>query len=141
MRRLAPLVLLASVWLAPKTSHAELRLELGAFGWIDESALFDLTLSGDLHVGRHVEVGLRGGAGLTSGPTAAVIPVDLQLRILVSRFYIEGDVGPWFIIADSPVHAHGTVGFGVDIGMFTAGLEIGYLQPEPILGAKVGLRF
>jgi len=141
MRKLVPLLLVAAVCLAPKPAQAELRFTAGAHAWIDESALFDFTLSGAFTVARHLQVGVRGGAGFTSSPTVAVIPVDLQLRILVSRFYIEGNVGPWFLIEDSPVHAHGTVGFGVDVGHFTAGLEVGYLQPQAILGANLGVRF
>jgi hypothetical protein len=141
MRKLIPTVLLAVMLLAPARARAELRFTVGAFGWIDRSGLFDLTLSGALNVARHFQVGLRGWAGLTASPTVAVIPLDLQLRVPVSRFYIEGNFGPWFVFEDSLVRAHGSVGFGVDIGHFTAGIELGYLQPDAILGAQLGVRF
>ncbi|MBS2031715.1 MAG: hypothetical protein JST54_27710 [Deltaproteobacteria bacterium] len=123
-------------------ASAELRVAAGAAAWLDVGPVFTATFAGDARVLPHFEVGGRGGVGLlTPGPAKAMIPLDIQARLLISRIYIEGDVGPWLVIEDHPVHAHATLGAGVEVGILVAGLEVGWLDPEGILGVQVGLRF
>ena len=123
------------------TSRAEMRLAAGANAWLDEGGLFTATFAGDVRVLPHFEVGGRGGMGLFTDPAKAVIPLDIQARILISRVYIEGNVGPWIVVDDHPVHAHATAGAGIEVGMLVAGVEVGWLDPEGILGVQLGLRF
>lgn len=138
MRRsgwLLGLVLLA----VPAAARADLRLGFGAHDWIDVSPAFDIALAGSTNIARHLEVGARGGAAIVTSPSKAMIPLDLQLRVVASRIYVEGSAGPWFVLDDHPVHAHGSIGLGLRAGDVEVGLEVGWLDPKPILGLNVAL--
>ena len=140
MLRLAPL-LLALVSLAPATAHAvPLRLDLGADDWTVGTAEFNLTLAPSVRLARHITVGGRFGALLTSSPVEGGIPIDLDLRLSFYRehFYLEGLAGPWLYFTGDVVHAHAAFGFGLLAHRVSFGVEAGYLQPEAVFGVRLG---
>ena len=117
-------------------ARAELRLAAGANAWLDVGPIFTATVAGDATILPHFQVGARGGAGLLADPTRALIPLDIQARVLIRRAYIEGNVGPWLILEHDPVHAHASLGAGVEVGMLVAGVEVGWLDPQALLGVQ-----
>lgn len=125
---------------AASTAQAELRLGVGAHDWVDVSPVFDIDVAGSTSVARHLEVGVRGGAAIVTSPSKAMIPLDLQLRVVASRLYVEGSAGPWILLDDHPIKAHGAIGLGLRAGDLEVGAELGWLDPDPILGIHFALR-
>jgi hypothetical protein len=120
------------------------RLDLGADDWLDQSTgVFEFTLAPMVHLARHVHVGVRFGALVTSSPVVAGVPVDIDLRFFVphSSLYLEGLGGPWFLFQGTTVHGHGAFGFGLSNGEVSFGLEVGYLDPRAVIGARLGFVF
>jgi len=128
--------------LAPVVSHASVRAGLGADYWFNRGGEFNFTLAVHGSLTRALSGGVRLGALLATDPTTAGIPLDLQLRVALprDRLYFEGSAGPWILFADSPVRAHFAFGFGLDTGHFSLGLEVGWLDPNALLGARVGFK-
>ncbi len=120
-----------------------LRLGLGANYWFASRGLFDLTLAVDGRIIGPVYVGGRVGAALVTSPATAGIPIDLLVGVVFARglIYIEASGGPWLIFKGDLLRGHGALGFGFHRGILFAGLEVGYLQPDAILGLRLGLRF
>ena len=136
---LGPWVAAGALLLAP-SARADTRLGLGADYWIDnETGIFSLTGAIDTPVSRVFSVGGRFGLLLTSSPTEVGIPLDLLLRFEPRRssLYLEALAGPWILFVDEPVRAHVAFGFGVRTGVLSAGLEVGYLDPDPVLGLRL----
>jgi hypothetical protein len=53
---------------------------------------------------------------------------------------VEGLVGPWLIFDEpSLVRTHAGVGFGVNLGGLSLGIEAAYLQPSGMLGFRLGV--
>jgi hypothetical protein len=141
MPRRLPL-LLALMLLLPAAAHAvPLRLDLGVDDWTaGPTAEFNITLAPSVRLARHIRIGGRFGALLTTSPTEGGIPIDLDLRLNFyrNRFYIEGLAGPWLYFSGDLVHAHAALGFGLLAGRVSFGLEAGYLQPNGVFGVRLG---
>ncbi|MFZ5471705.1 MAG: hypothetical protein ACOZIN_19940 [Myxococcota bacterium] len=137
MKRIALGLLLAT--LLPATAEAGVRLGLGADYWLTRRGLFELTVSVDGHLARHILLGGRFGGLVSTLPNTIGIPLDLQLRgeLAGGRVYLEGMGGPWILFEGAPLRAHVAFGFGIQSGSLSAGLEVGWLDPDP----SVGLRF
>jgi hypothetical protein len=123
---------------------AEVRLGLGADYQFYRRGLIDLTLAVDGALARHIRVGGRFGALLASGGPEVGAPIDLDVRAVVGggRVYLEGLVGPWLMFGPSDYlfHLHGAFGFGLQSSSFEFGIEVGYLDPSPIVGLRLGFR-
>lgn len=144
MRRLGLAVLFGLfLTLLPDTSEAgTLRLGVGANYWFAERAYFDGTIGYEANLLPILSVGARGGVLLVTGPARAGFETDLVVRIMpLPSFYIEGLAGPWFLIKNGDaIRAHAAIGLGLQVGPIGFGVEAGYLDPEPIVGARLGLR-
>ena len=133
------------LFLAPTTSEAAaIRLGLGADYWVDESAAFNFTLGVEGRIVGALSVGARFGAVLITDGNDLGIPLDVYLRanIANNRVYIEGLVGPWIVFGrGDEFRAHAAFGFGLQGKAASIGLEVGYLDPNPIIGLKLGYKF
>lgn len=121
------------------------RLGLGADDWVDVTGEFNLTLAVGANLTRAFSVGGRFGALITSSPTTVGVPLDLNLRLAPVRtpIYAEFLVGPWILFQNDAyrgdvVRAHVAFGFGYRTRVVELGLEVGYLDPKPIFGLRVG---
>ena len=138
MRQLHRALLLLAL-LAPAPAHAALRLGLGADYWLTEQAGFQATLQPETRLAKKLALGGRFGLFVTGGPTELAVPVDLALRVTPGRFYVEGLVGPWLFLSGGDVlHPHAGLGFGINAGDLSFGLEAAYLRPEGMVGLRVG---
>jgi hypothetical protein len=121
------------------------ELELGSSYWLVHEGAFDVDLAILAPLASSFSVGGRFGAVLVTGdPLRVGIPLDLVLHVAIpgSRLYLEGLAGPWIFFQQSGiVRAHVAFGFGVVVGSIAVGAELGYLDPEALLGVKVGFRF
>jgi hypothetical protein len=145
MRALRISLVAAALFLIPHTASAvNVRLGLGAHYWFERSGLFDLTVAVDGRIVGPLYVGGRVGAAVsTSGPNV-IIPIDLQIGVIFAdaSLYIEASGGPWIAIDSGDVlRGHGALGFGFIRGIFWIGVEVGYLEPDAVLGLRLGLRF
>lgn len=119
------------------------RLGLGADYWVQRTGLFNLTFAVDGQLARSLSVGGRFGAMVSSGPAYVGVPVDLLLRATVGgdRVYLEGLVGPWFLFNSAyPLRMHAGFGFGLQASAVTLGLEVAWLDPDPMVGLRLGFR-
>ncbi|MCP3104027.1 hypothetical protein LZ198_34650 [Myxococcus sp. K15C18031901] len=130
---------------APLTSEAaNVRLGLGADYWIDESAAFNFTLAVEGKIAGPIFVGARFGASLITDGNDLGIPLDLLIRanIASARVYVEAMAGPWIVLdRGDALRAHAAFGFGLQGKAASIGVEVGYLDPNPIIGLKFGYRF
>jgi hypothetical protein len=129
---------------APTASEAAaVRASLGANYWIDESATFDFTLGLEGHIAGPVFAGARFGATLITDGNDVGIPLDVYLHANVARsVYIEALVGPWIVFGrDDELRAHAAFGFGLQGKAASIGVEVGYLDPDPIIGLKLAYKF
>lgn len=143
MRRLTVplLVSLAIAGAGPRAAHATTRLGIGADFHLEGRGIFQLTLSADTYIARHLSVGGRFGALIASTPTTFGVPLDLFLHVQLRRIYFEGMVGPWIFLGTPSVRLHAAFGFGIDArGGLSVGLEVGWLDPSPIIGLRVAMR-
>ena len=130
--------------LAPSSSQAaDIRMGLGADYWLDRSAAFSFTLGVDAEVVGPITIGARFGALLVTNGNTLAVPADLVLRANIAnrRVYIEAMAGPWIFFEGDTFHAHGAFGFGIQGKSVSLGLEVGYLEPEPVVGVRLGWRF
>lgn len=131
--------------LAPASSQAaaDVRIGLGADYWLEHSAAFSFTLGVDADVVGPIAIGARFGAMLVTTGNSLAVPADVVLRANVAnrRVYIEAMAGPWIFFKGDTFHAHGALGFGIQGKSVSLGIEVGYLEPEPIVGARLGWRF
>jgi len=133
--------MLLAAMLVSSPALASIRFGLGADYWVDRSAEFNLTLAALASLTRDVSAGVRFGALLATDPTTAGIPLNLQLRALIShRLYLELSVGPWILFTDRPVRAHVAFGFGLEARPISFGIEVGYLDPNALLGLRLSFR-
>lgn len=142
--RLVPLALLmtAALW-TPRAEAADVRLGLGGDYQVNRRFLGEVTLTVDGAVARYIRVGGRFGALIASGRPDFGVPLDLEVRALLAgrRVYLEGLFGPWLIFdSDRFIHLHAAVGFGLQSGGLSFGLEVGWLDPSPMLGLRLGFR-
>ncbi len=136
------LALALVVAVAPKPAEAViLRLGLGADYWFEQSGVFDFTLTVAAPITHHVSVGGRFGMALVTSPSTAAIPLDLVLRGVIRHFYLEGMGGPWILFKGDALHGHFAMGFGLQRGGISAGVEVGYLDPNAIIGFRLAFAF
>jgi hypothetical protein len=133
-------LLLVALAIAPCPALASVRLGFGADYWFDRAAEFNFTLGLLGTLTREVSAGVRFGALVVTGPATAGIPLDLQLRVALSKLYLEGSAGPWILFTDRPVRAHAAFGFGLQTRTVSFGIELGWLDPAALLGLRLGLR-
>jgi hypothetical protein len=63
-------------------------------------------------------------------------------RIGLPGFYLEGQVGLWFIFArGTTVRFHATGGAGISLGVVRIGAEAGYLTSGGLIGGRVSFAF
>lgn len=133
------------LFLAPTTSEAaDVRVGLGADYWIDESAAFNFTLGVETRITGPLSVGARFGAALITDGNDVGVPLDIILRanIARNRVYIEGMAGPWLVFGRGDAfRAHAAFGFGLQGQAASIGIEVGYLNPNPIIGLRLGYKF
>ena len=134
--RLLPLWIL----LASAAAEASIGLGLGADAWLNRGGEFNLTLAPHLSLAPGVSVGGRLGVLVATSPAVAGIPLDLQLRVAVQRIYFEGSAGPWILFTDTPFRFHGAFGLGFQSGPLSFGVEVGWLDPNALLGVRLGIR-
>ncbi|XXF77977.1 hypothetical protein P2318_33740 [Myxococcaceae bacterium GXIMD 01537] len=131
--------------LAPDSSQAAagVRLNIGADYWLEHSAAFNLTLGVDADVVGPIAIGARFGALLVTEPNTFGVPLDIILRANVAdrRVYIEAMAGPWVFFEGDALRTHAAFGFGVQGRRVSLGIEVGYLEPEPVIGLRLGYRF
>ena len=128
------------VLLASLPAEASISLGVGADGWINRGGEFNFTLGLHTSLARAISVGGRFGALVVTNPAVAGIPLDLQLRVTVERVYFEGSTGPWILFTDTPFRFHGAFGFGLQSGIISFGAEVGWLDPNALLGVRLGIR-
>lgn len=143
--RLGALLALAlTLLLAPRGAEAAgtgVRIGLGADAWLrNRGGLFSLLVGVDTRLAGPLSIGGRFGAFLATAPDDVGVPLDLVLRASFRNAYVEAMAGPHVFFADDPVHAHAAFGFGLQNGPLSFGLEVGYLEPEPVLGVRLGYR-
>lgn len=118
---------------------ANVRLGLGADYQVARRGLLELTLTVDGAVARYVRVGGRFGALATTGGPVFGVPLDLAVRAELAsrRVYLEGLVGPWILFDDRILHLHAGIGFGLQSGGLSFGIEVGWLDPSPMVGLRL----
>lgn len=149
MKALRVLPLLIALSAIPDTASAHpihVRLGVGAHYWFEDRGLFDLTLSVEGMIVGPLYIGGRVGGGMIFYPEAperAIIPIDVMIGLyFIQLLYVEVVAGPHLAINTGDVlRGHVGVGFGFVKGLFWIGVEGGYLEPDPIVGLRLGLRF
>ncbi|NMO20803.1 hypothetical protein HPC49_26495 [Pyxidicoccus fallax] len=137
-------LLALGLFFAPTTSEAAaVRAELGADYWIDQSAAFSFMLGVEGRIVGSLSAGARFGATLITDGNDVGIPLDVYLRANVARsVYIEALAGPWLVFGrGDEFRAHAAFGFGLQGKAASIGIEVGYLEPEPVLGLRLGYKF
>ena len=122
------------------------RLGVGAHYWFRDRGLFDLTISVEGMIVGPLYIGGRVGAGVLLYPQdreRVAIPIDVMIGVLIiNMLYIEAVAGPWLTIDTGDLlRGHAGLGFGFYRGLFWIGVEAAYLEPDAILGVRLGLRF
>ena len=144
MRRTLVIAALASVLAAAFPARpSALSLRLGADALLNGGpGVFSLGLGVESALGKRVSVGARFGGLVTTSPTSGGVPLDVFLRIRVSRAYFEGVGGPWFIFTGGDtVRGHAAVGLGLLARDLEFGAEVGFVSPDRTqLGLRIGLR-
>ena len=133
-----------AVLLAPSASEAaDLRLTLGADYHLNDGALFGLTGAVDFHMTGPLYLGPRVGFLVSTRENGLGLPLDLNLRVSPRNtpVYLDLLLGPWIFLQGDSLRAHAGVGFGYQGRSFGIGLEVGYLEPSPIIGLHAGWRF
>ena len=143
MRRMLPVAVCIAVVLALPAHASPVSLRLGADALLNGGpGVFSLGLGVESALGRRVSVGARFGGLITTSPTSGGIPLDVFLRIRVSRAYIEGVGGPWIIFTGGDTfRGHAAVGLGLLARDLEFGAEVGFVSPDRTqLGVRIGLR-
>lgn len=140
--RLIAIALCMGAVFAPQAAEAtSYRLALGANYWFEETAIFDATLAITTRVAPRLSVGGRFGGGIATSPSTFLMPIDLVLRGDLPRFYVEGMAGPWLFFEGEALRAHAAFGMGIRAARgLTVGFELGYLDPNGILGFKLAFQ-
>jgi hypothetical protein len=133
-----PMLLCLGMCLLAGSARASTALGIGADYWVDQGGAFELTLAADTHLARRLTLGGRFGVMMATGPNNVGAPIDLRLRLRVQRVYVEGLAGPWIIFRPDPLRAHAAFGFGLAASEVQLGLEVGWLDPGPLIGLRLG---
>jgi hypothetical protein len=141
---LGGLLLALAVGLAPARSEAAIvRLHAGADYQLDTTPLFLLALGVETPLAGPLSIGGRFGALIATRPNDLGAPIDLVLRLRFGRtpIYVEGTAGPWIFFGGDTFRGHGAFGFGFQGRSISLGLEVGWLDPKALIGARLGWRF
>lgn len=133
-----------ALWLTPTSSEASaVRLGLGADYSVAYDAGFQFTLGVEGKIVGPLSVGARFGATLFTTGNSFGVPLDVYLRATLANntVYIEGLAGPWVFFEGDNFRAHGAFGFGLQGKSASIGIEVGYLEPDPVVGLRLGWRF
>ena len=143
MRGALSLLILGGLLSLPLRAGAELRLEAGGHYWVGRSGLFEAGLAVETRMARALSVGGRFGGFVTTGPGSLGVPLDLTLRFHLARgqawlaayggAFLDFGGGTW-------LRGHASVAFGLKSHGVLIGLEIGYLQPAPLMGLRFAWR-
>jgi hypothetical protein len=122
-----------------RPAHAGTALGLGADWLTDPSAgELQLTLAADTPLVRHVTIGARFGAMWFGDGRHVGAPIDGRLRIRGARIYADGLVGPWLVFgANDVVRLHAGFGFGLLTRSLSFGVEVGWVDPTPVVGVRL----
>ena len=142
MRSVRTLLLAVAILLAARpAAAANPYVELGAGAdWLTTTGdgAFQLTLAGDNRINPHLSWGGRIGLLALTGPGRLGVPIDVRLRGHFGRIYVDGLVGPWLIFRDTdPLRFHAGIGFGLETRSVNIGLEVGYLNPNSMVGLRL----
>jgi hypothetical protein len=140
---LGGLLALAALLSPARSEATEVRLNLGADYQLETTPFFHVTGAVDFLKLGPVALGGRFGVLLATQPNTLGIPLDLSLRLTPGRtpLYLEALVGPWIFLAGDTFRAHGAFGFGFQGRSLSLGLEVGWLEPRPHVGLRLGWRF
>jgi hypothetical protein len=126
---------------AGQARASETELSAGAAYFSESGAALAATL-GRFWSLPGIDLGPRLGFAYLTNPNSAGIPADLVARIGLPGFYLEGQVGLWFLFTrGSVVHFHATGGAGISLGLVRIGAEAGYLTSGALIGGRVSLAF
>lgn len=142
MRRPALLLVLLLALAAPARAEAvNLKIGLGANYWLAKAGVFNIDLAITVPLASVIAVGGRAGIALTTSPTAVGIPLDILLQIRpAARVYIDILGGPWPLFGDgATVRGHFAAGVGLKVGPVSFGPEVGYLDPDGIIGMRLAI--
>lgn len=122
-----------------RSSGQAVALGLGADWLLDpDRGALQLTLAVETPLARNVTLGGRFGAALLADPGRLGVPLDLRLRARLGRVYLDGLAGPWIVVGEGDaLRVHGAVGFGLLGRNASFGLEVGWLDPTPMLGVRL----
>jgi hypothetical protein len=109
----------------------------------DNAGAFLGTVALDTALARHTTLGARFGLALESGPSRLALPLDARLRFRIRRIYLEGLAGAWiFFKGNDKLRFHAAAGGGLVLNRSVRlGLELGYLDPSSMIGARVAFAF
>lgn len=136
--------LLASLLAARPARAAETELGVGADWLVDDNATDVMaTVALGTRVAPRVSLGVRFGAALVGDPMRLAIPVDARVRVRLIRAYVEGLAGAWFLTnEDKHVRLHLAAGAGFRVvPKVSLGLELGWLDPSAMVGARMAVAF
>jgi hypothetical protein len=145
LARLAACALVAAALVASRPARAaETELGVGADWLVDDNATDVLaTLAVSTRIAPRVSVGARFGAALVNDPTRLAIPIDARVRLRLIKAYVEGLAGVWLLTKeDKHVRLHVAAGAGLRlVPKISVGLEVGYLDPTSMIGARLAVAF
>ncbi len=128
----------ALLWMQPARASG-FEVSGAAAYWTESSSALAVTL-GKFWDLPGFQLGARAGFAYVTSPNSGGIPADAVARFGIGTFYLEGQVGAWFLLARDPVvRFHATGGGGLDLGLVRLGVEGGYLKDGALFGARVSL--
>ena len=122
-------------------AKAGLGLDLGVDYSVRDGMLLSTYLRGGGAVNDSVSAGLRFGIMATDGLALHALPLDLFVRGHFGGAYVEGLVGPYWMTRARDFDAHLALGAGADLGGMSLGVELGWLNPSPMIGARASFGF
>lgn len=145
MRRLLALLLLTA---APSAFAIGFEVDAAGGYWFTGTPQFQLRLGVHQHLAKlgeraSLKGALRSGVFLNTAGSRIGIPLDLALELHFSPVSFGVVGGPWFHFSDGDVvRAHIGGEFGVRLGRFIRiSVEVGWLQPAPLLLGRFGVMF
>lgn len=133
--------LLAVVSVSRPARAGGLEISGGVAYWTENSSAMSVTL-GKFFDLPGFQLGARAGFAYVTQPDSAGIPADVVAIVGLGTFYLEGQVGAWFLFTRAPtVRFHATGGGGLDLGIVRLGVEGGYLNNGALLGGRVSIAF
>ncbi len=123
-----------------RPAEAGAALGLGA-DWLTDprDGELQLTVAADTPLVRHVTLGARFGMMYFGDGEYVGAPLDGRLRVRTGRLYADGLVGPWIVFGgNQTVRFHAAFGFGVATRSLTFGFEVGWVDPTPLIGVRIG---